>query len=103
MKNSEFKIGSHITVCGNRGIVENIVNYKEYICIYNGKKIDRKLLYTKEEAEEKLKNGYTLIATGRTATYFKLDFSNEKQLKNTVYDHSYYGCVDDYENYDTWE
>lgn len=103
MQNSEFEIGSHIIVHGNRGIVESITKCKEYTCIYNSKKIDKALLCTKEEAETLRKDGYTLIATGRTATYFKIDFSLEKQLKNTAYNHTYYGCVDEYENYDTLE
>lgn len=102
MKNSEFKIGSHITVYGNKGIVENITKCKEYECSYNNKKIDTSV-YTEEAVEAMRKKGYILIETGRTATYFTVDFESEKQLKNTAYDHGCYGCIDEYENYGTWD
>ena len=40
--------------------------------------------------------------TGRTATYFKVYFLGA-DLKGTGYDGGWYGCIDDYEMYGTFE
>ena len=102
MKNKDFRIGDNILVCGNKGIIAEINNFCEYYIEYNGKPVnDGKTFLTDEDAIETIKNGYTLKPTGKTATYFKVNFI-EESLKNTCYDGGFYGCLDEFENYGTW-
>lgn len=104
MENKYFNVGDHISVYGNKGIITGITHCKEYNISFNGKPLRGNGLevLTDDAAAATKKNGYTLIETGRTATYFKVDFSNEESLKGTVYDGGEYGCLDDFENYGTW-
>lgn len=102
MKNSELKVGSHITICGNKGIVEKVTKCKEYEYSYKDHVIGTSV-FTDEAVKVMEEKGYTLVYTGRTATYFDVDFSNDSRVKGTPYDHGCYGCVDEYENYGTWE
>jgi len=101
MKNKEFKLGDHILVQGNRGTVESITNMVEYNAKYDGKDL-RNYVLSDEQANNMLIKGYELTATGRTATYFKVNFDSEELLKNTGYNHGTYGCIDEYEMYGTW-
>lgn len=99
MRNKDFSVGDHITVYGFKGIVEKILNCKEY-------KVDRlcrdTMVISDEEAKELENKGYTLVETGRTATYFTISFDTDEGLKNTSYNHGSYGCLDEFENYGTW-
>lgn len=103
MLNKEFKIGSHIVVHGYKGIVEEITNCKEYKMDYKGRVMGNGLaILSDANAEETIAKGYTLIPTGRTATYFTVSFENEPSLKKTSYNGGSYGCLDEFENYGTW-
>lgn len=101
MKNSEFKVGSHILVQGNRGIVENITRCKEYDATLTGLCRDTYVL-TDENYKKMAEDWKGLKPTGRTATYFTVSFDTEDRLKNTTYNHGTYGCLDEFENYGTW-
>lgn len=102
MKNSEFTVGSHILVYGNKGIVESITRCKEYKASINSKLCISEYVLTEEDASDMRNRGYELIPTGRTETHFKVSFDTEEHLKNTSYNHAVYGCLDEFENYGTW-
>ena len=103
MKNTEFRIGDHIAVYGNKGIVRDIEHLKEYELSYNGQKIGNgRAVMTDENAADTAARGYTVTPTGRTATYFTVTFENEPGLAGTHYDGGVYGCLDGFENYGTW-
>ena len=76
MNNKNFKVGSHILVQGNMGIVEEITNCVEYKVSYGYEDCGERIL-TEEQTQDMLERGYKLTATGRTATYFKVNFENE--------------------------
>lgn len=101
MKNSEFKVGSHISVYGHKGIVVSIDRCLEFELSYDGKNLGTHCFNAKQ-ALETAGRGYTLIATGRTATYFIVSFENDEYLKGTGYDNAEYGCLDEFSNYGTW-
>lgn len=99
----EFKIGDHITAYGNKGIVKDITRCKEYKVDFDGYSIGNGLDIISDIAYEEMKNnGYNMIPTGRTATYYKIKFINGSGLENTTYDNETYGCLDEYTDYDTW-
>lgn len=103
MKNSEFTVGSHILVHGNKGIVEGITRCKEYkALLFNRQLCKSEYVLTEEDASDMRNRGYELIPTGRTATYFTVSFDTEEYLNNTSYNHAQYGCLDEFENYGTW-
>ena len=103
MKNSEFKIGSHIMVQGYKGVVEEIYTYKEYKVDFEGKILGNGLELVDDDNAENMKaKGYNLVPTGRTGTYFKVSFKDEENIKDTVYDNGTYGCIDDFEEFGTW-
>lgn len=101
MRNSEFKIGDHILVVGNRGIVKDICKCKEVKYGFNGKNCGVQTM-TDENIADIIEKGYSVEYTGRTATYFTVSFDTEESLKNTAYDNGTYGCIDDFENFGTW-
>lgn len=99
MNNKNFKVGDHILVQGNKGVVEELCYSKEYKCknLFSGTKI-----LTDETKENLIAKGYELEPTGRTHTSFKVDFKNEESLKNTTFNHGWYGCLDEFEMYGIW-
>lgn len=101
MRNKDIKVGGHISVYGNRGIVTSVEHLNEYDIKYNGKEVDTGC-YREDAVESMRSRGYTVSPTGRTGTYFTVDFSNEPSLKGTPYDGGSYGCLDDFECYGTW-
>lgn len=101
MKNKHFKVGDHILVYGNKGIVKEIYNCKEYKVEYKTTYVDT-TCYSDENIKHMIAKGYTVTPTGRTATYFKVKFLSETGLENTAYDNGEYGCLDEYESYGTW-
>lgn len=101
MNNKEIKVGGHVTVCGYRGIVTSVDHLAEYQIGYDGKPVDTGC-YGAEQVKDMVSRGYTATPTGRTGTYFTVDFSNEPSLKGTPYDGGCYGCLDDFECYGTW-
>lgn len=103
MKNSEFRVGSHISVYGNHGIVKAIERLKEYKVDYMGQVIGNGLNVLSDESVERMRaKGYTCEPTGRTATYFTVSFETEESLKGTSYDGGTYGCLDEFGDYGTW-
>lgn len=102
MYNKEYKIGSHISIHGYNGIVEKIINCKEYEVSYKNNLIDKQMILSDENVKAMLQKEYALKSTGRTATYFIVSFNNEESLKNTAYNGGCYGCLDEYEEYGTW-
>ena len=100
MKNSEFKVGSHILVQGHKGIVEEITRQKECKYFYKGKEGETVCLED-NQIEDMIQRGFVVEETGRTRTLFKIEFVDE--LKHWgQYNHGTYGCLDDYEEYGTW-
>lgn len=103
MKNKDFRIGDNIIIHGYKGKIIEITNCLQYEISYNGKPVSNGLtVITDEAARETISNGYTLIPTGETATYFKVKFNDTEDIKNTVYDNATYGCLDKYEMYGTY-
>lgn len=103
MKNKDFKVNDNIIVQGYKGKIIEIINCLQYEISYNGKPVHNGLtVMTNEAAQKTIANGYTLIPTGKTATYFKVKFNDNENIKNTVYDNGTYGCLDDYEMYGTY-
>lgn len=103
MKNKDFRIGDNIIVHGYKGKIIEITNCLQYEISYNGKLVHNGLtVMTDEAAQKTIENGYTLIPTGETATYFKVKFNNDEDIKNTAYDNGTYGCLDKYEMYQTY-
>lgn len=101
MNNKEIKVGSHVAIYGYRGIVTSVEHLGEYHIEYDGKDVDTGC-YSTLSVEDMRSRGYTVTATGRTGTYFTVDFSGEPSLKGTAYDGGHYGCLDDFECYGTW-
>ena len=78
MKNKDFRIGDNIIVHGYKGKIIEITNCLQYEISYNGKPVSNGLtVITDEAARETISNGYTLIPTGETATYFKVKFRSK--------------------------
>ena len=102
MNNKDFKVGDGIVVQGYRGTVTSVTRVNEYTIAYDGKELPHSGCYDEQSADEMRKRGYTVTPTGRTATYFTVDFSGEPQLKGTAYDGGCYGCLDEYECYGKW-
>ena len=102
MRNSEYRVGSHITVEGNRGIVEEIERYRCYNVSFNGKAIDnRPRPYSEEDVIRMRSQGYEMEETDETTTYFTVSFKGT-DLEGTSYDGGTYGCNDAFECYGTW-
>lgn len=100
MLNKDFKVGSHITIWGNRGIVEEVERRKEFKYSYEGEFCGT-ACWNDEQAEEVRQRGYTVEETGRTYSSFKVEFVDD--LKHWgQYNHGHYGCLDEFECYGTW-